>query len=66
MRNDARGGPFVDSIRTLFEFEQRGIIGNLSDVGGDGKSFLAVVTEIRQASPPITLVVNWDADLKKK
>ena len=56
----------VDSLRTLFEFEPRGIIGNMADVSGDGQKFLAAATELRQASPPITLVVNWNEELKKK
>jgi Tol biopolymer transport system component len=56
----------VDSVRTLFDFESRGIVGALSDVSQDGQKFLAVVTELRQASPPITLVLNWDEELKKK
>jgi len=56
----------VDSVRALFDYESRGIVGNFEDVSPDGKTFIARVTELRQASPPITLVVNWDEELKKK
>jgi eukaryotic-like serine/threonine-protein kinase len=57
----------VDSIHTLFDYESRGIVGSsIEDVSPDGNGFLAQVTELRQASPPITLVVNWDEELKKK
>lgn len=56
----------VDSVRTLFDFESRGISGGLQSVGADGQTFLARVTESRQTSPPITLVVNWNEELKKK
>jgi Tol biopolymer transport system component len=57
----------VDSIRTFFDFESRGIVGNtISDVSYDGKQFLAVITESKQTSAPITLAVNWNEELKKK
>jgi serine/threonine protein kinase/dipeptidyl aminopeptidase/acylaminoacyl peptidase len=56
----------VDSVRTLFDFESRGISGGIEDVSEDGQRFLALVTEARQTSPPITLVLNWNEELKKK
>jgi len=57
----------VDSVATLFDFESRSIPTNaIDDVGADGKQFLAVVTDSKQTSTPITLVVNWDEELKKK
>jgi serine/threonine protein kinase/Tol biopolymer transport system component len=57
----------VDSIRTLFDFESRSIVGNtISDASSDGKQFVALVTESKQTSAPITLLVNWDEELKKK
>ncbi len=56
----------VDSVRTLFDFESRGITGGIQDVSGDGQKFLALVTELRQTSPPITLVVNWNEEMRKK
>jgi Tol biopolymer transport system component/tRNA A-37 threonylcarbamoyl transferase component Bud32 len=56
----------VDSIRALFDYESRGIVGNVENVSPDGKTFIARVAEIRQTSVPISLVTNWDEDLKKK
>ncbi|MFI5251693.1 MAG: protein kinase [Bacteroidota bacterium] len=58
---------FVDSVATLFDFESRGIIANnIDDVSNDGKQVLALVTDSKQTSTPITLVVNWDEELRKK
>ncbi|MBI3189323.1 MAG: PD40 domain-containing protein, partial [Ignavibacteriales bacterium] len=60
----------VDSVHTFFDFESRGIFrgfaGGIQDVSGDGQKFLFLVTEQHQTSPPITLVVNWNEELKKK
>jgi len=60
----------IDSVRTLFDFESRGITrgvgGGIQDVSGDGQKFLFLVTELHQTSPPITLVVNWNEELKNK
>lgn len=57
----------VDSTATLFDFESRSIASNnINDASNDGKQFLAVVTDSKQTSTPITLVVNWDEELKKK
>jgi Tol biopolymer transport system component len=55
----------VDSIRTLFDFDSRSVIGNLQDVSRDGRRILAVIGSSRQTTPPITMVVNWDEELKK-
>jgi hypothetical protein len=35
------------------------------DVSGDGKRILVNTSPAQKASPPITLIVNWTADLKK-
>ncbi len=57
----------VDSVRTLFDYESRSVVGNsINDVSSDGRQFVAVITESKQTSAPITLVVNWDEELKKK
>ncbi len=65
-----RTGPssiVVDSVRTLFDYESRGIVGNtISDISSDAKRVIGVVTESKQTSAPITLVINWDEELKKK
>jgi Tol biopolymer transport system component len=57
--------PVVDSIRTMFDFDAHGVIGFLTDMSRDGKRCLAIVGESRQTVPPITMVVNWDEELKK-
>ena len=56
----------VDAIRPLFGLESRDIIGALQDVDGSGTRFLAIVSDVHRVSPPITLVLNWDEELKKK
>ena len=57
----------VDSVRTLFDYESRSVVGaSIDDVSVDGRQFLAVITESKQTSAPITIVVNWDEELKKK
>jgi len=38
----------------------------LSDVSADGKQFIFPVTDSKLSAPPITLVQNWDEDLKKR
>ena len=35
------------------------------DVTKDGKQFLVVATNVAAATPPLTVVVNWRAGLKK-
>jgi len=57
----------VDSIRALFDYESRSIVGNtVSDVSYDGKQVAAIFTESKQTAAPITLIVNWEEELKKK
>jgi serine/threonine protein kinase/Tol biopolymer transport system component len=57
----------VDSVSALFDYESRGIVPNtLEDVSSDGKLFLGTITESKRTSAPITLVANWDEELKKK
>jgi len=62
----AQSAIVVDSVHTFFDFESRGISGGIQDVSGDGQKFLFMVTELHQTSPPITLVLNWNQELKKK
>ncbi len=63
---NGRGAGFqVGAVRPLFEV--RGRTGGRSqyDVSPDGQRFLFnVIAEQQQATPPITLVVNWTAGLK--
>jgi len=57
----------VDSVRSLFDYDSRSILGvSVSDVSYDGKLVAASITESKQTAAPITLVVNWDEELKKK
>ncbi len=55
----------VGAVRALFE-ARRGGPGNVYDVTADGQRFL-VNTAVEQKAPsaPITLVINWTADLKR-
>ena len=39
---------------------------NVRDISGDGQSILLEIPRSRQASTPLTLVVNWDVELKRK
>jgi Tol biopolymer transport system component len=57
----------VDSIRVLFDYESRSIVTNaVNDVSDDGKRVVGLVTDAKQTSAPITLILNWDEELKKK
>ncbi|HLF13616.1 MAG TPA: protein kinase [Bacteroidota bacterium] len=56
----------VDSIRTLFDYDSRSIIGGYSDITPDGRRVLARIGESRLTTPPITMVVNWNEELKKQ
>ncbi len=51
----------VNSVHPLFEMN-----GVNYDVMADGKRFILNVPVETQLSSPLTLVVNWDAELKKK
>ncbi|HEY1468247.1 MAG TPA: protein kinase [Candidatus Acidoferrum sp.] len=54
----------VGAIHTLFETRSYGIFGRY-DVTADGQRFI-VLYEAAQPTAAVTLVVNWDAELKKK
>jgi Tol biopolymer transport system component len=55
----------VGAVRQLFEI-RRGGPGYVYDVTADGQRFLInTAVEQKEPSAPITLVVNWTADLKK-
>ncbi|MEK6756279.1 MAG: hypothetical protein AABZ02_09025, partial [Bacteroidota bacterium] len=51
----------VINVRALFELTGQGY-----DVTADGKRFLVNLPVETQITSPITLVVNWNAELKKK
>ena len=57
----------VGAVRELFTLSGLGTVpGYLYDVTSDGKKFLVVQDLVRTSTVPLTLVVNWDAELKKK
>lgn len=57
----------VDSVRTLFDFESRSIVGNtVFDLSDDDRRVIALITDAKQTSAPITMVLNWDEELKRK
>jgi Tol biopolymer transport system component/predicted Ser/Thr protein kinase len=62
----AKGSEFqVESVRPLFPVPNVAAIGELFDVTPDGSRFLLPVPP-KAGSPPMILVLNWTADLKKE
>ena len=55
----------VGATRPVFEIRPGGP-GNIYDVTADGQRFLVNRAEEQQTSAPLTLVLNWTADLKRK
>ena len=55
------------ALKTLFALSGvAGVPGQLYDVTPDGQKFIAVQDLVHTSTAPLTLVVNWDAELKKK
>ena len=54
----------IGSARSLFEIRPGGP-GNVYDVSADGQRFLVNMAVEQQITAPLTLVLNWTADLKK-
>ncbi len=54
----------VGAVRPLFEARPAGA-GNVYDVTADGQRFLVNTAVEQKVSSPITLVINWTADLKR-
>ena len=52
------------SVRDLFQLDVADALGSLYDVSPDGQRFLANV-RVGERVAPITVVVNWMADVKK-
>jgi len=60
----ASGSSFEAGVpKLLFEKESAGRFG--FDVSGDGQRFLITVPVEESSSAPITVVMNWTADLKR-
>ena len=51
--------------KALFEAQIANLGPSLYDVSADGERFLIVTPAGSQATPPLTLAVNWAADLKR-
>ena len=57
----------VGAVRPLFDISAIRIRGNFFyDVTADGQRFLIAVPAEGQASAPLTLMTNWDQEVKKK
>ena len=57
----------VGSARSLFQFRPFAGGGrDIYDVTGDGQRFLVASPGSEESSSPVTLVVNWTAEIKKK
>jgi serine/threonine protein kinase len=63
----ARGSTFeAETPRPLFEILMRRSVGTIYDFSGDGQRFLVNGFLVAAQTPaPVTLVVNWNANLKK-
>ncbi|MBI3765553.1 MAG: PD40 domain-containing protein, partial [Ignavibacteriales bacterium] len=62
----ASGSSFdVGAVSPLFEIKTKGIVAFV-DVTADGQKFLFGTQVGGQTVPPLTLVTNWDKELKKK
>ena len=55
----------VGAVRPLFETHPNLGPGGVYDLTSDGQRFLVNTTLEQKASAPITLVLNWTADLKR-
>jgi serine/threonine protein kinase/Tol biopolymer transport system component len=64
--SDQNGSPVVGKVRTLFQKHMRPSPNWTFDVSADGQRFLINSLLQPSVSEPITLVTNWDSELKKK
>jgi serine/threonine protein kinase len=55
----------VGAVRSLFEVRPYFEVGSVYDLTSDGQRFLINTMVEQKASGPITLVLNWTADLKR-
>ncbi len=54
----------VGAVEALFQ-TRPSTIGVPYDVSADGQRFVIATLQSEEVSPPLTLVLNWTADLKK-
>ena len=60
-------GSTFETGKVKLHFDPLSIGGtNVRDISGDGQSILVEIPRSRQSVTPLTLVVNWDAELKKR
>jgi hypothetical protein len=56
----------LSAPHALFAVPSGPVLGSLCDVTQDGQRFLVFGPNSSSAGMPLTLVMNWDAELKKK
>lgn len=60
------GNVVTGAARELFDFKSSGmILHSVQDVSSDGNTIIAWINDIPQTTP-LMLVMNWDAEIKKK
>ena len=58
---------FVKTVKSVYRIRSLGGGGrDIYDGTGDGQRFLVASPGSEEASSPVTLVVNWTAEIKKK
>ncbi len=63
---NGKGSSFeVGTVRTLFDVRLITTAGYSYDVSADGQRFLVNALGGQKAATPMTLVINWAADLKR-
>ncbi len=55
----------VGTVKPLFDLQSKGVVGIYGYVTANGERFL-IGTAVGSSSVPLTLVLNWNAELKKK
>ena len=67
MSVEIKPGPSFEAgvPKPLFDTSVPAVLANFYDVSADGERFLVVTPLGGQATPPLNLVVNWAADVKK-
>jgi hypothetical protein len=64
--SEQNGSPVVGRVRELFQTHRRPSPQWTFDVSTDGQRFLINSLLQPSTSEPITLVANWESELKKK
>jgi eukaryotic-like serine/threonine-protein kinase len=60
-------GSTFETGKVKLHFDPLSIGGtNVRDISGDGQSILIEIPRSRQSTTPLSIIVNWDAELKKK